>query len=136
MCKGSACFDRPGYWMSVICLAKLWKAAELLACFSPVKFTAWSNTSYRLQSLEGLLKLKKNVCLFVCCFFFKLWPSPILTRKWMNIWKSTKVYTNFFFFGGLRILEREPIEDRVKLLESNALNCWAIMKKITHESVV
>ena len=44
-----------------------------------------------------LTKIKKK-CLFVCCFFFKLWPSPILTRKWMNIWKSTKVYTIFFFF--------------------------------------
>ena len=26
---GSACFDRPEYWMSVICHTKLWKTAEL-----------------------------------------------------------------------------------------------------------
>ena len=25
--KGSACFDRPNYWISVICIAKLWKTA-------------------------------------------------------------------------------------------------------------
>ena len=27
--KGTACFDRSGYWMSAICLAKLWKTVEL-----------------------------------------------------------------------------------------------------------
>lgn len=35
----------------------------------------------------------------------------------MNIWKCTKVYTTFLFYGP------EGIEDRVKLLQSNVLNC-------------
>ena len=30
--KGSECFDRPRYWMSAICLALLWKTAELRRC--------------------------------------------------------------------------------------------------------
>ena len=80
-------------------------------------------------------KIKKKM--FVCLFVF-LSCGPVRFSQG-NGWIYEKVlkYTQFFFFfGGLRILEREPIEDRVKLLESNALNCWAIMKKITHESVV
>ena len=32
LCKGSACFDRPRYWMSANCLALLWKTAELRRC--------------------------------------------------------------------------------------------------------
>ena len=39
----------------------------------------------------------------------------------MNIWKCTKVYTAFLFMG--QTLWKESIEDRVKLLESNVLNC-------------
>ena len=35
----------------------------------------------------------------------------------MNIWKCTKVYTTFLFYGP------EVTEDRVKLLQSNVLNC-------------
>ena len=46
----------------------------------PVKFPTWSNTSYRLQLPEGLLKLKK--------YFqkvHKLWSDLILTfHKEMN----------------------------------------------------
>ena len=75
--------------------------------------------------------------MFVCLFVF-LSCGPVRFSQG-NGWIYEKVlkYTQFFFFfGGLRILEREPIEDRVKLLESNALNCWAIMKKIAPESVV
>ena len=40
----------------------------------------------------------------------------------MNIWKCTKVYTAFLFMG--QTLWKESVEDRVKLLESNVLNCW------------
>ena len=39
----------------------------------------------------------------------------------MNIWKSSKVYTAFLFMG--HAFWKERIEDRVKLLESNILNC-------------
>ena len=39
----------------------------------------------------------------------------------MNIWKSTKVYTAFLFIG--HAFWKGNIEDRVKLLESNVLNC-------------
>ena len=40
----------------------------------------------------------------------------------MNIlWKSTKVYTAFLFMG--HAFWKENIEDRVKLLGSNVLNC-------------
>ena len=41
----------------------------------------------------------------------QLWSHPIQSRKWMNVWKSTKVYT-----------WKENIEDGVKLLESKVLN--------------
>ena len=37
------------------------------------------------------------------------------------IWKSTKVYTAFIFMG--QAFWKENIEDRVKLLGSNVLNC-------------
>ena len=37
------------------------------------------------------------------------------------IWKSTKVYTDFLFMG--HVFWKENIEDLVKLLESNILNC-------------
>ena len=30
LCKGSAYFDHPGYWMSAICLAKLWKNCRII----------------------------------------------------------------------------------------------------------
>ena len=39
----------------------------------------------------------------------------------MNIWKGTKVYAAFLFMG--HAFWKENIEDRVKLLESNVLNC-------------
>ena len=39
----------------------------------------------------------------------------------MNIWKSTEVYTTFLFMG--HTFWKESIEDRVKLLELNILNC-------------
>ena len=39
----------------------------------------------------------------------------------MNIWKSTKVYTAFLFMG--HAFWKGNIEDRVKLLKSNVLNC-------------
>ena len=40
------------------------------------------------------------------------------------MWKSTKVYTAFFDFLTMgHALWKENIEDRVKLLESNVLNC-------------
>ena len=51
----------------------------------------------------------------------KLWSDPIFTRKWMNIWKSTKVYTAFVFMG--HSFRKENIEERVKLLESKVFNC-------------
>ena len=38
----------------------------------------------------------------------------------MNIWTSTKVYTDFLFMG--HAFWEESIEDRVKLLESTVLN--------------
>ena len=37
------------------------------------------------------------------------------------MWKSTKVYTAFLFMS--HAFWKENIEDRVKLLESNVLNC-------------
>ena len=39
----------------------------------------------------------------------------------MNIWKCTRVYTAFLFTG--HPFRKESIDDRVKLLESNVLNC-------------
>ena len=45
----------------------------------------------------------------------------------MNIWKITKVYTAFLFMG--HAFWKERIEDGVKLLESNILNCC--IKKTT-----
>ena len=39
----------------------------------------------------------------------------------MNILKSNKVYTAFIFMG--HSFWTENVEDRVKLLESNVLNC-------------
>ena len=39
----------------------------------------------------------------------------------MNIWKCTKLYTAFLFMG--HAFWKEDIEDKVKLLESNVLNC-------------
>ena len=39
----------------------------------------------------------------------------------MNIWKCTEVYTTFLFMG--HTFWKESIEDRVKLLELNILNC-------------
>ena len=39
----------------------------------------------------------------------------------MNIWKCTKVYTAFLFMG--HTFWKESIENRVKVLESNILNC-------------
>ena len=39
----------------------------------------------------------------------------------MNVWKGTKVYTAFLFMG--HAFGKENVEDRVKLLESNILNC-------------
>ena len=45
----------------------------------------------------------------------------------MNIWKITKVSTAFLFMG--HAFRKERIEDRVKLLESNILNCC--IKKTT-----
>ena len=39
----------------------------------------------------------------------------------MDIWKCTKIYTAFLFMG--HTLWKESVEDRVKLLESNVLNC-------------
>ena len=39
----------------------------------------------------------------------------------MNIWKGTRVYTAFLFTG--HPFRKESIDDRVKLLESNVLNC-------------
>ena len=39
----------------------------------------------------------------------------------MNIWKSNKAYTAFIFMG--HPFWTENVEDRVKLLESNVLNC-------------
>ena len=40
----------------------------------------------------------------------------------MNIWKSTRVYTAFLLPG--QAFWKENIEDRVKLLELNVLNCY------------
>ena len=39
----------------------------------------------------------------------------------MNIWKGTKVYAAFLFMG--HAFWKENVEDRVKFLESNVLNC-------------
>ena len=50
-----------------------------------------------------------------------MWSHPIRSRKWMNIWKSTKVYTAFLFID--HTFWQKNIEDRIKLLESNVLNC-------------
>ena len=33
-----------------------------------------------------------------------MWSDPILTRKWMNIWKSTKVYTAILFQGAKKVI--------------------------------
>ena len=40
----------------------------------------------------------------------------------MNIWKSTRVYTAFLLPG--QAFWKGNIEDRVKLLELNVLNCY------------
>ena len=52
-----------------------------------------------------------------------LWSDPILTcHEEMNKYvESTKVYTAFLFVG--HAFWKENIEGRVKLLESNYLNC-------------
>ena len=39
----------------------------------------------------------------------------------MNVWKCTKVYTAFLFMG--HAFWKESIANRVKVLESNVLNC-------------
>ena len=53
----------------------------------------------------------------------------------MNTWPCTKVYTAFLFMG--HTLWKENVEDRVKLLESNVLNCclqiMADLGKIGHK---
>ena len=47
----------------------------------------------------------------------------------MNIWKSSKVYAAFLFMG--LPFWKENIEDRVKLCESNILNCCLRLKITT-----
>ena len=47
----------------------------------------------------------------------------------MNIWKITKEYTAFLFMG--HMFWKERMEDGVKLLESNILNC-CIKKKMAN----
>ena len=68
--------------------------------------------------------LKQHFLLLATAWRFtkiKLWSDPIFTRKWMNIWKSTKVYTAFVFMG--HSFRKEKIEERVKLLESKVFKC-------------
>ena len=46
------------------------------------------------------------------------------------ILKSTKVYTDFFFMG--HAFWKENIEDKIKLLGSNVLNCGNFPVKVVH----
>ena len=61
--------------------------------------------------------------MFVCLFFFKVVIQSDSHKKMDEYMKKYYSIHSIFFFGGLRILERETIEDRVELLESNSLNC-------------
>ena len=68
--------------------------------------------------------LKQHFLLLATAWRFtkiKLWSDPFFTRKWMNIWKSTKVYTAFVFMN--HSCWKQNIEERVKLLESKVFNC-------------
>ena len=75
-------------------------------------------TSYCLQVYQNLRSVKE--------YASELWSDPIPRSKWMNIRKITKVYTAFLLMG--YAFWKERIEDRVKLLKPNILNC-CIKKK-------
>ena len=58
----------------------------------------------------------------------KLWPTNLILTRKMNkyIWKGIKIYTPFFMSHAFW---KENIEDRVKFLESNILNCYLKITK-------
>ena len=95
--------------------------------------TPWSNTSYRLQLPEGLLKWKK----YFLKYTFKMLSYDLIrflhaTRKWMNI-RNYKVlkYSQLFF---LWVIWKENIEERVQVLESIVLNsCVKVPKGDLHK---
>ena len=57
LCTGGVCFDRPEYWKSAICLAKLWKT--VLCPRSMMKKTATKNLArfFILADLMDMCKL-------------------------------------------------------------------------------
>ena len=90
--------------------------------FNPLSPRSWSLEQATvlqeaMQWPEGLLKY--------FCKVHKFWSDLIRTchRKWMNMWKSTKVYTAFLFMG--HAFWKENIEDS-KII---GINCFELLYK-------
>ena len=62
--KGSACFDRPGYGMSAICLSKLWKTVELL-------LIQWGKEKQILFEVCMIKNTHTGIALFSSDFMYK-----------------------------------------------------------------
>ena len=96
--------------------------------FSDRRLMKMKDVSFHTHVLKitgKIYRLKQHFLLLATAWRFtkiKLWSDPFFTRKWMNIWKSTKVYTPAFVFMG-HSFWKENIEERVKLLESKVFNC-------------
>ena len=71
-------------------------------CTQCSPYQALTGKIYRLQVYYNLRRRVKK-------YASELWSNLILTSKWMNIWKSTKVYTAFLFMG--HAFWKERIED-------------------------
>ena len=95
--------------------------------FSDRRLMKMKDVSFHTHVLKitgKIYRLKQHFLLLATAWRFtkiKLWSDPFLTRKWMNICKSTKVYTAFVFMN--HSCWKQNIEERVKLLESKVFNC-------------
>ena len=96
--------------------------------FSDRRLMKMKDVSFHTHVLKitgKIYRLKQHFLLLATAWRFtkiKLWSDPFFTRKWMSMWKSTKVYTAAFVFMG-HSFWKENIEERVKLLESKVFNC-------------
>ena len=94
--------------------------------FSDRRLMKMKDVSFHTHVLKitgKIYRLKQHFLLLATAWRItkiKLWSDPIFTRKWMNIWKSTKAYTAFVFMG--HTFWKENTEDTVKLLEWKVFN--------------
>ena len=95
LCKGSACFDRAGYWMSAMCLAKLSKQSIFKRLVytppdsSPRFFLLFRfpfrqrNASCKLPATQGVVGLHDFYLIPKCCsFHLKLFPTAGQIKLW------------------------------------------------------